>query len=469
MIVVKKKENNDGSHRHLSSPIKPRKKPQKSCFGGNAFDGYGNTSYQPSVLLKHRVTSSGGGVWAEFKIRPTTIQQSPTIVDGVNLYGGKRKKGVAGGAWGDHHGNDDDDDDDDDDDMFGGMNIAGSGDDDDEDDNDDAERFTLMNQTQTIVDGGNGDYDLLGDIFGDIARVSQDINKQNKINNDILSDIIDNLPCNNNNINDNSDSLPCTKTGFAALRAELGTNIMGFPRSHETDKILFKDSQFEISYFTIYKPQKSTLCIFISNLTATNLSSVLVSVKKDNARCPLQFEWDISSCVPKPGLTNATTAIIPQLNGHDTTCQMITFGATNPAQISMPCNIILAVNNKILQIGLKMSDLVRASMIHTQDFGANWAKLSKASCLFNINVSNASTTYYIQTITERLHLHHVQTIKNESIAAGNLSSITNYNMLLPILIHCKCLENKSYSIIVRTPYWNISTLIGNELEQLLLS
>jgi len=244
---------------------------------------------------------------------------------------------------------------------------------------------------------------------------------------------------------------------------------MGFPRSHETDQILFENSQLQISYFKIFKQQKSTLCVFISNLSGNTLSNIQISVKKDNQQCQLQFGFDVAASFPNPNLRNATTAIISSLNGNNTACQMITFGLTNPAQISIPCNIILSINNEILQIGLKMSDLMRPSIITTKDFGINWGKLANGSFAVNLNVPNASIPNYIQSLTKKLHLHHIETIKNEIIAAGNLSSIVNSNMLLPILIHCKCMQNQSYSIIVRTPNVNISKAIGIELQQLLTS
>merc|ERR1711902_168233 len=284
---------------------------------------------------------------------------------------------------------------------------------------------------------------------------------------------------NNNNMNNNNNDLfgslsqqqapPLLlggqKRGYDALKSELAT-ITNLPRSHDTDQILFENENIQISYFKIFKPQKSTLCLFISNLSNSNLSNINVSVKKDNNLCQLQFGFDVNQCIPRPNLRNATTAIISQLNSNNTSCQMITFGLTNPSQISIPCNIILSVNNEILTIALKMSDLIRSSVISTKDFGINWGKLSNGSYSLNLNLSHSTIPYYIEKITKKLHIHHIETIKNEVIAAGNLSSITNSNMLLPILIHCKCIKNKSYSIIIRTPNANISKSIGIQLQQL---
>eukprot|EP00483_Globobulimina_turgida_P002639 UN02643 len=254
--------------------------------------------------------------------------------------------------------------------------------------------------------------------------------------------------------------------GFAALKQQLGAKVMGFPRSHETDQILFDNGALQVSYFKIYKQQKSTLCVFISNVSAQNVSGIQISVKKDASKCQLQFGFDVANSSPSPKLKNATTAIIAQIDGGKTACQMITFGLTNPSQIVIPCNIILSIGNDILPpISLQISDLMRPSIITTKDFGINWNKLSLGSFQINLNLLNASISVYVEKLTKKLHCHHIETIKNEVIAAGNLASITNSNMLLPILIHCKCLQNQSYSIIVRTPNANISKVIGIELQQ----
>merc|ERR1712176_20017 len=253
------------------------------------------------------------------------------------------------------------------------------------------------------------------------------------------------------------------------MGSQLGAKVMGFPRSHETDQILFENSQLQISYFIIFKPQKSTLCVFVSNMSGNALSNIQVSVKKDNQQCQLQFGFDVAASIPKPNLRNATTATIASLNGKQTECPFRRFGLTNPAQISLPCNIQLSINNEMLQIALKISDLMRPSQISTKDFGINWAKLTNGSFALNSNSPSASIANYVQKLTKELHVHHIATIKSEVIAAGNLSSIVNANMLLPILIHCKCTQNKSYAIIIRTPSAPISKAIGVQLQQLLTS
>eukprot|EP01084_Bolivina_argentea_P070780 128709_1 len=259
--------------------------------------------------------------------------------------------------------------------------------------------------------------------------------------------------------------------GFAALKDKLGANIMGaIGRSHETDQILFDNSSLQVSYFKIYKPQKSTLCVFICNLSNATMTNIEISVKKDNTQCQLQFGFDVANSIPSPNLRNATTAIISQLAAGATSAMMVTFGLTNPTQLAMPCNIELSVNSEILQgIPLQMRDLIRAQNISTKDFGANWGKLSLGSFQVNMDSLNSSVANYVASLTKKLHAHHIQTIQNEVIAAANLSSIVNPNMLIPILIHCKCAKTQSYSIIVRTPNAIISKVIALELQQLLLS
>merc|ERR1712154_485354 len=94
-------------------------------------------------------------------------------------------------------------------------------------------------------------------------------------------------------------------------------------------------------------------------------------------------------------------------------------------------------------------------------------RMANGSFALNLNSGNANIPVYVERLTKALRCHHIATIKNEVIAAGNLSSIVNSNMLLPILIHCKCIQNKSYSLIIRTPNANISKAIGVELKQIL--
>ena len=70
--------------------------------------------------------------------------------------------------------------------------------------------------------------------------------------------------------------------GFAALRQQLGAKVTSFSRSHETDFVLLENSTLQISYFKIFKQQKSTLCLFVSNLSGAALSNIEVAVKVDN-------------------------------------------------------------------------------------------------------------------------------------------------------------------------------------------
>ena len=95
--------------------------------------------------------------------------------------------------------------------------------------------------------------------------------------------------------------------------------------------------------------------------------------------------------------------------------------------------------------------------------------MTSGSFALNLNLSNANIPTYVNKLTKELRVHHIATIKNEIIAAGNLSSMVNSGMLLPILIHCKCIQNKSYALIIRTPSANISKAIGVELQQILTS
>ena len=208
---------------------------------------------------------------------------------------------------------------------------------------------------------GGGGGDLLGDLFGASPSSSNVTSNTNSASSPI-GDIFGSLGSTANS----STLLGGTNKGFAALKSQLGAKVMGFPRSHETDQILFENSQLQISYFTIFKQQKSTLCVFISNVSGNALSNIQVCVKKDNRECQLQFGFDVAASIPKPNLRNATTAIIPSLGGNQTSCQMISFGLTNPAQISIPCNIQLSINNEMLQIALKISDLMRPSQISTK-------------------------------------------------------------------------------------------------------
>ena len=321
--------------------------------------------------------------------------------------------------------------------------------------------------------------DLLGDILGSMPATNTNIN--NVVNNNMMNN-------NNNNNNSNLDgdifgsltSSPTTNVsnignmmggmqtrGFAALKSKLNSQILQFQRSHETDQVLFENEQFQISYFTIFKQQKSSLCLFLSNLSVSIIPSIQISVRADNQMCALQFGFDVSNSFPKPNLRNATTAILSNLAASTTSCQMITFGLTNPVAISIPCNIVLTVNSETIKIALKMSDLIRPSVISTKDFGINWAKLSAGSSVLNVNTSSASIQNYVTAIKHKLHVHHIETIQSEVIAAGNISSITNSNMLLPILIHCKCTQTQSYQVIIRTPNANISKAIGIELQQML--
>ena len=70
--------------------------------------------------------------------------------------------------------------------------------------------------------------------------------------------------------------------GFAALKSQLGAKVNAFSRSHETDFVVHANSTLQISYFTVFKQQKSTLCLFVSNLSGGGLSNIEIAVKTDN-------------------------------------------------------------------------------------------------------------------------------------------------------------------------------------------
>ena len=194
-----------------------------------------------------------------------------------------------------------------------------------------------------------------------------------------------------------------------------------------------------------------------------------MSMMDDCSGCQLQLGFDAANSIPRPNLRNASTAVLAGLAPRGTGCQMVTFGLTNPSQVAMPCNFVVSVHGETLLIPLKMSDLVRPSAISTQDFGANWAKLAAASSSVTVNVGSASVQKFVAAVSQKLHLHHISTIGLEIIAAGNLSSMTNAQMLLPILVHSACTVGAKYQVIVRTPNPAISKLIALELQQLLSS
>jgi len=259
--------------------------------------------------------------------------------------------------------------------------------------------------------------------------------------------------------------------GFAALKSRLGASVMGFPRSHETDQVLFENGTLQVSYLKLFKQHKSTLCLFLSNLGAQPLQSVEVSVTTDNGQ-GLQVGFDASNSVPPPQLRKATTAVLTTLGGGATACQMVSVGLTQPAQLTV-CNLVVRISvggaGQIgpLKVALKMSDLMRASVISTADFGSNWGKLAVGSFGGNVQTASASNAAYVSAVTRQLHIHHIETIGGEVISAGQLSSSTNPNMLLPILVHCKCAQGAGYAFIVRTPSAAISKAIGLELQQIL--
>ncbi len=70
-------------------------------------------------------------------------------------------------------------------------------------------------------------------------------------------------------------------SGFIAVKSQLGNKVMGFPSSHEMDQVLWDNGSLQVSYFKIFKQQKSTLCVFISNTSSTNnMLNIQISVKK---------------------------------------------------------------------------------------------------------------------------------------------------------------------------------------------
>jgi len=328
----------------------------------------------------------------------------------------------------------------------------------------------LNQSSQMAPQSGGG---LLDDLFGgalggDNSGINQSQNQnQNQNNANVGGDIFGSLGGSNAQAN-NSGNLLGGNRGFAALKSQLSAQVLAFPRSHDLDQMLFENSQLSISYFKIFKQQKSTLCAFISNLSGAAMSNIQVAIKGDGAT-QLQFGFDVSSSIPKPQLRNAHTAVINSLPSGSTACQMITFGLNNFTQIQIPCNMALSIGTETVNIGLQISDLLRPTMIGTNDFGLNWSKLGNGSFAVTVNTANAATNHYIERLTKKLHLHHIQTIQMETIAAGNLSSITNASMILPILVHCKTVQSQSYSVIIRTPNVSVSKMIGTELQQLLQS
>jgi len=310
--------------------------------------------------------------------------------------------------------------------------------------------------------------DLLGGLFDSMGAAPPASSAMDPIGGGLLDSLTPSQPASPTNALDVSS--PLKERGFAALKSRLGASVMGFPRSHETDQVLFENGTLQVSYLKLFKQHKSTLCLFLSNLSAQPLQSVEVSVTTDNGQ-GLQVGFDASNSLPPPQLRKATTAVLQTLGGGATACQMVSVGVTQPGQVTV-CNLVVRIsiggsNLGPLKVSLKMSDLMRASVISTQDFGQNWGKLAAGSFSGSVKSASASNGAYVNAVVKQLHIHHIETIGGEVISAGQLSSSTNPNMLLPILVHCKCAQGAGYAFIVRTPSAVISKAIGLELQQIL--
>lgn len=309
----------------------------------------------------------------------------------------------------------------------------------------------IQNDPQPSITQANQGSDPMADLLSDLGN-SQPMQSQQQqsggggLEFDIFSGLGGGNQNNNSNQNGNMNmnsgginslmSAASVARGFAADNLKSARiKLNAFPKSHDSDQALTSDSTLQLSYFNVYKQQQSSLCIFVSNLTNNAISNITVGA---STNANIQLSYDFGNSEPKPKPKNVYTGIIPQLNGNETACQLINFGAANPTNLALPCvlNVNVQYQNGNLsgQVGISSRDLVRPYMMSTQQFGEYWLKLNGGEVSFQKRGSINNVQDYVNLIT-KLQYHHIQTIQSECIAAGQITSVTNANMGIPCLVH----------------------------------
>merc|ERR1719319_863474 len=142
---------------------------------------------------------------------------------------------------------------------------------------------TSTQQTAPAQNQNQQNDDLLGGLFDMGAAPSNNANNNNMDMGGLLDSLTPSQPASPSNVNDSV----LKERGFAALKSRLGASVMGFPRSHDTDQVLFENNQLQISYLKLFKQHKSTVCLFLSNLQSAALQNVEVAVRTDSGSSAL--------------------------------------------------------------------------------------------------------------------------------------------------------------------------------------
>jgi len=251
------------------------------------------------------------------------------------------------------------------------------------------------------------------------------------------------------------------------------SRIISLPRSSVQDVVILNHSALQISYYNVYTPESTIVVLFISNKTPSalsNLSIQLALAPSPLSSLTLNFDGDPKPSI-KPGVIGfalqpyATSTQLILTSVRDISAVRVTGILGRVTLPSTPSPVLLNFNAPFL-----LSDLLRPAVLTTQGFGAQWG-IFPAELKFSLRSSRiASGVDFMNLIKTSLHLHPVQTIGLENIAAGALA-VTGQTQAWLCLVHVKVTPvagGSEINGIVRTKSGDFTAALTSLLQQSLV-
>lgn len=213
-----------------------------------------------------------------------------------------------------------------------------------------------------------------------------------------------------------------------SLRAQ----ITAFPRSSESDEVIFSDNFIQVSTIKAWAPQETILVILLASLTekAIESSSFSFDLSSDyrtrfTGEPHVQIQGNTVSLAKVTSTTSGAILLsispqslsqtVPQSNIHCKAQYRITSSAP-PNYVDFPLH-------------LSFDDFIRPLAISTNAFGTKW-KQTTSEVKFQISTSLLTAVEFSSACSSQLRLHPVQSIGDETILAGYLLPNTTTIFLL---------------------------------------
>jgi hypothetical protein len=262
--------------------------------------------------------------------------------------------------------------------------------------------------------------------------------------------------------------------GAANMSARMKGRLQALSKTAETTVVDDAAAGVHVSSYVAHNPSNTLLCLFITNTGGAPLAPLHLQFQPP-AGVGLMFDGEPAP-QRTPGVANAIS--VNAVNVGQTVVQLVdvkakdtTAGGAFVGGAGDTCIVNAAVtlpSGQTLQVAvpLNVRELLRPCVYTTAEYGAGWKAFSKETKIAVSSSSVTTPTQFMELMKTHMHVHPVQIIRNEMIAAGKvLSGSANANMV--VLIHGKFVTGGGVAVTVRSAHAGLGASVSATLKAVL--